>query len=224
MYSRLSFLFIILFLVVLGLFFWEDVFLAKQVQMRGFFNIMPWLFVGFVPALTMRIWSEERKTGTFETLITFPSGMWKIIMAKFFASLSFVVLILLCSLPYVAFLSNAGELDFGPVIGSYIGVLLLASSSIAIGLWASSITKSQVAAFVVGAVIIGLLHILALPLSILPSEGFAQILFAISSQTHFEALSKGVIDARDVIYFVSIAGLFLFYNYISLNSITTRNA
>ena len=224
LYSKLSFIFILFFVIVLGLFFWEDVFLVRQVQMRGFFEIIPWLFIALISALTMRSWSEERKSGTFEILMTSPAGKMKTILAKYFALLTFVFIILCCSLPYVYFLSTAGDVDFGPIIGSYLGVLFLASMCIAIGLWVSSLTKSQVAAFVFGALLIGLLLIISLPLSVFPGQQFTEVLFYASSQTHFKSISKGVVDLRDIIYFVSLSVLFLFYNYLSLNSITSRNA
>lgn len=224
LYSKSSFIFILFFVIVLGLFFWEDVFLVRQVQMRGFFEVIPWLFIALIPALTMRSWSEERKAGTFEVLMTSPAGKMKIIMAKFLASLVFVFIILCCSLPYVYFLSTVGDLDFGPIIGSYLGVLFLASMCISIGLWVSSLTKSQVTAFVLGALLIGLLLVISFPLSIFPDQKFTEVLFHASSQTHFKSISKGVIDVRDIVYFTSLSALFLFYNYLSLNSITSRNA
>src|SRR5580704_3922138 len=142
------------FLLVLGYLFFSTLFLGGFASMRGFFSVAPVLFVVFGPAITMRLISEERKTGTIEQLLTLPVTNCEVVMGKFLASVGIVIVGLIFTLPYVfsvSLLTPANAVfDYGPVLGGYLGLILLASSFLALGLFSSSLTKNQIVAFIIG--------------------------------------------------------------------------
>jgi ABC-2 type transport system permease protein len=164
----------------------------------------------------MRLWSEEQKQGTIETLLTLPISDTQVVLAKFSAAASFVAIVLLCSLPLPITLSQLGNLDWGPVLGSYLGAWLLGASYIALGQWISSLTNNQIVAFLVTTTIAFVLLLIGLPSFVSGSSAIAKLLFTLSTVTHFENLSKGVIDLRDIVYYLSFIGLFLYLNVYSL--------
>ncbi|HLD22012.1 MAG TPA: Gldg family protein [Patescibacteria group bacterium] len=215
-YSLLSYIFIVIFLVSLSWLYWQDVFLVGQVSMRDFFRLLPWFFLFFLPALSMRIWSEEKKSGTIETVLTLPISDVQAVLAKFAAATTFLACVLLFSLPIPLTLSSIGNLDWGPVIGSYVGALFLGCAYIALGQWVSSLTKNQIVAFLVSAAIAFVFMLFGM--SFFTSSGgmIGTVFSTISTYTHFESLSKGVIDLRDVLYYVSFIAVFLYANVLSL--------
>jgi len=215
--SPIAYIFIAVFLVIsLGLFF-SGVFLVGQTSLRIFFGWLPVLFIVFLPSVTMGKWAEEQQTGTFEILMTLPAKDWQIILGKLFACLVFLFIVLLLTVPMALVMATLGDLDMGKVIGGYFGIFLLGSSYLALGLFISSITKNQIIAFLITVSVLFFIYILAEPIvtSYLPSSVIPLFQF-MSFNQHFMSLSRGVLDSRDVIYFVSTVGLFVYFNMVSL--------
>jgi ABC-2 type transport system permease protein len=216
--SLVAYITIGVFLLVLGLFLW--VFPDSSILDYGYagldslFSIAPYLFMFLIPAITMRSLAEERKEGTFELLATRPLTDWQIVLGKYFASLLMVLIALVPTLIYYITVYKLGvvegNVDTGAVIGSYIGLFLLGASFVAIGIFASSLTKNQIIAFTI-----------AVFLSFLSFSGFdsvSRILSLASLETyisafgineHYESISRGVLDTRDLVYFISFIALFL---------------
>lgn len=221
--SLIAYILLTLFLGFSGFFTWmygNDVFLVGQTTLRGFFNIAYWSLFFFIPALTMRLLAEERKTGTIELLLTKAVTDRQVVIGKFLAALLLVVVALLFTLPYVITLANIGNLDQGEVICGYLGLLLISASYVSIGLYASSITNNQIVAFLT-ALFIGLFfHIIFGVLAGNVQGIVGEIFNQLSLSTHFESISRGVVDTRDLIYFISIVGVGLL---LSESSLTKRN-
>ncbi len=214
--SLLSYIFIVVFLVILSWLFWQNVFLVGQTSMRDFFTLLPWFFLILVPALSMRLWSEENKQGTVETLLTLPVSDMQLVLAKFLAAASFIAVVLLCSLPLPLTLSWLGSLDWGPVIGSYLGAWLLGCAYLALGQWVSGLTKNQIVAYLITAAVAFVFLLIGLP-SIVSGNGvIVKILYTLSTQTHFQNLAKGIITVRDLVYYLSFIGTFLYLNMYTL--------
>lgn len=220
-HSLLSYVFIVVFLVSLTWLFYDNVFLIGQASMRGFFTLVPWFFLFLVPALSMRLWSEERKQGTIEKLFTFPLSDMQAVLAKFLASFAFLGVVLLVSLPVPFSIARMGNLDWGPVIGSYIGAWLLGGAYVALGQWISSLTKNQIIAFLLTVVVAFGFLLLGLPAVNPGNNALTQLLSQLSTQTHFENLSKGVVALRDIAYYLLFIGFFL---YLNMESLAKRNS
>jgi len=206
-YSLLSYIFIIVFLVVLSWLAWQNLFLVGQASMRTFFDLLPWFYLFLLPALSMRLWSEEKKQGTQETLLTLPLSDTQAVLAKLAAAASFLAIVLLCSLPFPITLSHLGNLDLGPVIGSYVGAWLLGCTYLAIGQWISALTKNQIVAFLITIGVAFILLVIGLPSFVSGTGWLARALYFISTQSHFQNLAKGVIDLRDVVYYISLTAI-----------------
>lgn len=206
-YAMLSYLFIVVFLVALGWLFWQNIFLVGQTSLRQWFALLPWFYLFLLPALTMRLWSEEKKQGTIEILLTLPVTDGQVAGAKLAAGASFLLLVLLCSLPLPITLARMGNLDWGPVIGSYLGAWLLGCVYVAVGQCISAITKNQIVAFLITIVVMFILLAIGLPQFTSGTGLIGQILYQLSTLTHFTNLAKGVIDIRDVVYYLSLSGL-----------------
>ncbi|HEC61507.1 MAG TPA: ABC transporter, partial [bacterium] len=173
--SPIAYIVITLYLVVTGWFFFSTFFLAGRADMRDFFSLLPFILSFTVPAVTMRLFAEEYRSGSYEILATLPVRETEILLGKYFAALAFVGIMILPTLTYPVFISFTGELDWGPVAGGYIGALLLAAGFSAIGLFASSLTKNQVIAFVISVAICFFLTIADNFLILLPT--FLQVPF-----------------------------------------------
>lgn len=213
--SPIGFVFIIFYLLVSNAFFFfvQDFFKQGQVSMRGYFAAMPWVFLFFVPAITMRLWAEEKKMGTVELLLTMPIREWEVVMGKFLASFAFLAITLLCSLTIPLTLVYLGKPDVGVLIGSYVGALFLGSAYLAIGLFISSLTENQVVAFIISlAVIFVLLLIGIAPIYMNALGSIVAVCEYVSLLSHFNNVTRGVIDSRDVVYYVSVIVLFLYLN------------
>lgn len=213
--SPIGFVFIIFYLLVSNAFFFfvQDFFRQGQVTMRGYFSAMPWVFLFFVPAITMRLWAEEKKMGTVELLLTMPMKEWEIVFGKFLAAFAFLAITLLFSISIPASLMYLGKPDFGVIIGSYVGALFLGSAYLAIGLYISSLTENQVVAFIISlAVIFVLLLIGIAPVWLNALGSIVAVCEYISLLSHFNNVTRGVIDSRDVIYYASVIALFLYLN------------
>ncbi len=211
--------FLFIFLVLCGIFTFEmgGFFERGQADLVPFFRFLPWLFLFLIPAVAMRLWAEERRTGTIELLMTLPITMMQAVLGKFLAAWAFIGLALLLTLPLWATVNYLGNPDNGVVFASYIGAMLMAGSYLAIGSCMSSITKNQVIAFILSVVLCFVFVLVGLPgmlnfLSFLP-DAVLETLRSFSILDHFqETIIKGVIDARDLIFFGTLIGCFLFMN------------
>ena len=205
--SLIAYIMIVVFLAISGLFTWlygSDIFFVNQASLHSFFSIAFWTLFFFIPALTMKQIAEENKSGTIEMLLTKPISEWQVIWGKFFATLLLIVVALLLTLPYYITVWTLGPVDHGAVWTGYLGLLLMSSAYISIGLFASSLTNNQIVAFLVALFIGIFFHIifgfLASNMSGMPATVFNYL----SISTHFESISRGVVDSKDIIYFVSI--------------------
>jgi ABC-2 type transport system permease protein len=221
--SLIAYILLILFLGFSGFFTWlfgSDIFFIGQASLQSFFNIAFWTLFFFIPALTMRLLAEEKKTGTIELLLTKAVTDREVVIGKFLSTLLLVAIALIFTLPYVVTLANIGNIDFGEIFSGYLGLLLMSAAYISIGLYASSITSNQIVAFLL-ALFIGLFFHLIFGVLANNNTGFVgQILSTLSLSDHFESISRGVIDTRDLIYFLSIISIGLFLSELSL---TKRN-
>ena len=210
---------IILFLLVNGLYLFvlkdSNIFDFGYATLDKFFELAPWIFIFLIPALSMRSFSEEYKTGTFEILQTRPLSKWQIVTGKYFSVLSVIFIALLPTLLYVYTihsLSAAGGIDSGGISGSYIGLIFLAAVFAAISVWCSSLTSNAVVAFLSGAFMCLLLYFGFNAISQLPvftgnADYYIQML---GIDFHYRSISRGVVDTRDIIYFLSLILIFLF--------------
>ncbi len=211
--SPIAYIFIGVFLVVGNWLFFNSFFFAAQTSLRGYFSLLPWIFLFLSPAITMRLWAEEKKTGTVEFLLTLPVTDWQVVLAKFFSAICFVIFSLLLTLTLPVSVAFLGNLDFGPVIGGYIGAVLLAGSYIALGLFISSLTKNQIIAFILGLVACFAAFIIGADFVLISVPRFAvPVMQFLGLGSHFYNIAKGVIDSKDVIYYLSFIFLFLWLN------------
>lgn len=209
--------FIVIFLMLAGAFtFYLGNFFARgQADLLPFFNFHPWLYLVLIPALAMRLWAEERRGGTIELLFTLPVTLWEAVVGKFLAAWCFTGMALALTFPMWVTVNVLGEPDNGVILAGYIGSLLMAGGFLAIGSCVSAMTKNQVIAFVVS-VVVGLGFVLSgFPLVLDFFSGWAPQFFldlisSFSFLTHFDDLSRGVIDLRDVVYFLSLMVFWLF--------------
>ncbi|MFO8071669.1 MAG: ABC transporter permease subunit [Polyangia bacterium] len=215
--SPIAYFVITVFLVLVGVMFFIPFFAQDRVSMRDFFSLAPFLFVFFAPAITMRLVAEERRSGTLEMLITMPVRDWEAILGKFLSAFSLLVVALLLTLPYAFSISAFGDLDWGPVLGGYVGLLLLGSAFLAIGLMASSWTENQIVAFVIGLFLSMVFLMLDRFLVFLP-DALAPWVEYLSFTSHFRNAARGVLDSRDVVFFLSVVLMSLFLAFRSLEA------
>ncbi len=209
-FSPIAYIVITTFLLLSGWFFFSTFFLYNQAELRNFFSQLPIIFAFIVPAVTMRLFSEELNSGSFELLSTLPVTDSAIVVGKFLAALTFVALMLLPTIAYAFSAALLGDLDWGPVFGGYFGALLLAGAYAGIGLLASSLTKNQIVAFIVGMAFCFVLTIFDRMLFFVP-ESVLSLFAYLGSTTHFQNISRGIIDTRDLLYFLSIIFLSLYF-------------
>lgn len=207
--SPVAYIVISVFLAVTGWFFFSTFFLYDQANLRNFLDLLPVTFSFIVPAVTMRLFSEEMNTGSYELLLTMPVSSTDIVLGKFLAATAFVVIMLLPTVVYAVVISFLGNLDWGPVVGGYLGAILLGASFSATGLFASSLTRNQIVAFIVGTAICFTLALIDRMLFFLP-RGALNILQFLGADYHFRNIAKGVIDSRDILYFLSVCFVMLY--------------
>ena len=224
--SLMAYVMILLFLGFSGFFTWlfgSDIFLVNQASLQSFFGIAFWSLFFFIPAVTMGLLAEERKTGTIELLVTKPVSDWQIIAGKFLSAFLLICITLALTIPYYITVASIGKIDHGAVWMGYLGLLLLSACYISIGLFASSITGNQIVAFLI-ALFIGIFFHLIFGLVGSSSMGwFGSLLSYLSLTTHFESMARGVIDSKDVIYFLSIIFLGLAGTEIALSKRNLTN-
>jgi ABC-2 type transport system permease protein len=219
--SPMALIFVGTFLAItLFSFFWVETFFARGIaDVRPLFRWMPVLMVLLVSALTMRQWSEEQRSGTLETLLTLPVSPAQLVLGKFLAVLALVVVSLALTIFLPLTVSFLGNLDWGPVVGGYLAAVLLAASYTAIGLFVSSRTDNQIVALISTTLICGLLYMLgSAGVTDFVGDRLGEVLRAMAPGSRFESIQRGVIDLRDMVYYVSLTGVFLVLNVISLVS------
>ena len=228
--SIVGYVALLVFLVACGLFLWiipdYSILEYGYAVMDRFFNIAPWLLLFLVPAVTMRSFADEFRTGTIEWLSTKPVTVMEVIVGKYLATVLLISFAILPTLLYVYTIGNLSfpdvGLDTGAIMGSYVGLLFLAATFAAVGVFCSSLTANQVVGFLVALISCYLLYTGFETLSKLPtfSEGIDYYLSMVGMEFHYNSISRGLIDTRDVVYFVSIIALFLSLTRFSLNSRT----
>ncbi len=206
-----------LFMLASGFLFFNTFFLNNRAELRGFFGILPVTLSFFIPALTMRMIADEKRTGSIETLMTLPLTAFDITLGKFLAAFTCGVIMILPTIFYVITCAIFGSPDFGPIIGSYLGTLFLIASFSAIGLFATSLTKNQIIAFFIAFAICIAFSLLSSFLIFMPAP-LVKFFSFFSAYAHFESISRGIIDTRDLIYFVSLTAVFFVLSVESLKS------
>lgn len=213
--SPIAYIVISLFLIVTGWFFFSTFFIYGRADLRDFFALLPMTFSFFIPAVTMRMFAEEKNVGSYESLLTMPVSFTHIALGKFFAASAFAAAMLLPTLSYPLFISFIGNLDLGPVAGGYIGAVLLGGAYCSIGLFASALTRNQIIAFIIGCAICFTLTIIDRMLFFVP-EPLVPVVEYLGANAHFTNISKGIIDSRDLIYFASVIFIFIFSTDIAM--------
>lgn len=222
--SPVAYVFMVIFLIsAVGFaFFIGGLYESNQASLNSFFNFLPWLFMVLVPAVGMRLWAEERHSGTIELLFTLPVTMFEAVLAKFLAGWLFLIASILLTFPLVLTVAYLGSPDYGVIFTSYIASILLAGAFLAISCFTSALTKNQVISFILG-VVIGFFMVLTgwgvftdLLSSILPVF-LVDTVANIGFMPHFTTMIRGVIDSRDIVYFIGVIAAGLILNTIVLN-------
>jgi ABC-2 type transport system permease protein len=225
--SPIGYLVIAVFLIGNGLFLWVfegeyNILNSGFADLSPFFNLAPWILIFLIPAVTMRSFSDEKKQGTLELLLTKPLSIWQIVNGKFLGSMLLIVMAIIPTFIYVKVISDLGmpegNIDMGSTMGSYFGLLFLIAGYSAIGIFTSTLSENQIVAFIVSVFLCFFFYFGFESLAtILPS--FQGLLSSFGMQNHFRSMSRGVIDSRDVVYFMSITILFLSFTVYNLKSI-----
>lgn len=215
--TPVAYVFIVIFLLMAGAFtFYMGGFYERgQADLQPFFSFHPWLYLFLVPAVSMRMWAEERKSGTIELLLTLPVTLWQAVCGKFLAAWAFIAIALVLTFPIWLTVNYLGDPDNGVVFASYLGSLLMAGAFLAIGSCISATTRNQVVAFILTVVTCFLLLLAGFPLVLdvfhaIAPQGVVDAVAGLSFLTHFASISKGVIDLRDLVYFVLMIGVWLY--------------
>jgi ABC-2 type transport system permease protein len=223
--SPVAYVFIVIFLLLTGFFAFmvSGFFERGQANLQAFFAWHPWLYLFLVPAVGMRMWSEERRLGTIELLLTMPITPWQAIMGKFLASWMVLALALALTFPIVLTVNYLGSPDNGVILASYAGSLLLSGAYLSVSAMTSAMTRNQVVSFIVSVVICLFLILAGYPpvtnmLTQWASPWFVDTIAAFSVMTHFESIQKGVIDSRDVLFFLSVIIFCLFTTSVVLRA------
>ena len=215
--SPVAYIVLTAFTLLTGFFFTSSLFLIGQASMRPLFTLLPVILLFFVPAITMRLLAEEKRSGSIEILVTLPTRDWEIVLGKFLAAWIFILTGLALTLLYTLTVSSIGDLDAGETFAGYLGLVLLGGAFAAIGIWSSSLTRNQIVAFIVALVLIAALSLVDDLLPVLP-VGMAPVLQFLSVSYHFENISRGVVDTRDLLYYASLIFLMLYLAHNALES------
>lgn len=195
------------------LFFLNQYFTRNEASLRIYFSVIPTVFIFLVPALTMRSWAEERRTGTLEVLLTLPFSEWDLVLGKFLGVLSLLALVIVLSIPLPLSLAPLGFFDWGQVAGEYLGVFLVGASGIAVGLFVSALSTNQVTAFILTALsLVALTLVNQVNFLVTLPPWLAWLLNWVSFGHHYDSFRRGVLDTRDLAWFVLATGLFLLLN------------
>jgi ABC-2 type transport system permease protein len=207
--SPVAYVVIILFLLISGWQFSSAIFLANTADLRGLFQIIRFIFLFFIPALSMRLLSEEKRSGTIEVLSTMPMHDWQLVLGKFIPALILMVITLALTLINYITISYLGNPDTGATFGGYLGLFLLAAAYLSIGLFTSSLSQNQIVAFILSFAII-FLFIIFNYFKFFVGGFLAAILEFLSTDYHFESIERGVLDTRNLVFYISVTFTFLF--------------
>ncbi len=221
--TPVAYVFIVIFLILANAFtFYLGNFYERgQADLSPFFTFHPWLFLFLVPALSMRLWAEERKSGSIELLMTLPLEIWQTVTGKFLAAWAFTAIAIALTFPIWLTVNYLGDPDNGAILAAYVGSILMAGGFLAVGSCISATTKNQVIAFILSVVACFLLLLAGFPLvldafSSWAPQAIVDAIASLSFLTHFESISRGVIDVRDLVYFILLIGCCLYANTIVL--------
>jgi len=218
--SPIAYVYITVFLGVSNWLFFRGFFLINQADMRNFFGLMPWIFLFFIPAITMKLWAEEKKLGTDEILLTLPIKDYEVVLGKFLAGLGLLICIIALSfvLPIIVF--NLGDPDTGIIVCGYLGLILMGAAYLSIGLFTSTLSENQIVSFILGIVVCFIMLIVGHDMVLFSAPSWiVPILRFLGLGSHFASIGRGVIDSRDIIYYLSVIG---FFTYLSIHSIESR--
>ncbi|MCS7003777.1 MAG: ABC transporter permease subunit [Cytophagales bacterium] len=211
--SLIGYVLLVAFLGISGFFTWlygNTIFIMNQANLQVFFAVAYWTLFFFIPAITMRTLAEEMKTGTIELLLTKAVSENQLILGKYLSCMMLIAVALVATLPYYFTIEMLGDADKGAVFGGYIGLFLLSSAYVAIGIFASSLTNNQIVAFLISLFVGLFFHLLFEIISANFTGNLGKILNYFSASQHFESLGRGVIDSRDIVFFVSLTALGLY--------------
>jgi len=214
--TPVAYVFILIFLMMSGAFtfYLGNFYQRGQADLVAFFSFHPWLYLFFMPAVAMGLWSQERQLGTIELLMTLPITLWQAVLGKFMAAWLFSGMALLFTFPIWLTVNYLGDADNGVIAASYLGSWLMSGAFIAVGSCMSALSRNQIVAFILAVLVCFLMMVSGLPLVLdvfrsWAAPGFVDFIASLSFMTHFEALSRGVIDARDVLFFLLCIGIWL---------------
>ena len=215
--SPVAYIVVAVFMLIAGYLYWSQLFLEKQAELRYYFTLTPLIFTFIIPAITMRLLAEEKGSGTLEMLITMPVRDWEVVLGKFLAGMAMVAAIVGMTGFYAVTLAVLGPVDRGPLLTGYLGLLLMGGAYVSIGVMASSLTRNQIVAFILAFAISFGLFIFGQIVQYAP-DWLSPVLAFLSMGNHFESLSRGVVDSRDVIFYVSLMVVALVIATASLES------
>ncbi len=224
--SPIGYLVIAIFLIINGLFLWVfegdyNILNTGFADLTPFFTLSPWILIFLIPAVTMRSFSDEKKQGTLELLLTKPLSIWQIVNGKFLGAFLLIIMAIIPTLIYVAVISDlgmpSGNIDMGSTIGSYFGLLFLIATYCAIGIFTSTLSDNQIVAFIIAVFMCFFLYFGFEGLATI-SPAFTNFISALGMQNHYKSMSRGVIDTRDILYFGSATVLFLSLTVYNLKS------
>jgi ABC-2 type transport system permease protein len=208
--SLIAYIIIIAFLGFSGFFTWlygSDIFIRKEADLQVFFTVARWTLFFFIPAITMKLIAEEKRSGTIELLLTKNVTEWDVVLGKFLSAFLMVCIALLFTLPYYVTVASIGNIDHGATLCGYLGLLLMSATYIGIGLFASSITNNQIVAFLLALFIGVFFHFLFDVMSSGMTGWLGSLFSTLSLSSHIDSISRGLIDSKDIIYFLSITVL-----------------
>lgn len=221
--TPLAYVFIIIFLFLANAFTFQlgRLYESGQADLSPFFYFHPWLYLFLIPAISMKLWSEERKSGSIELLMTQPVTLWEAVSGKFLAAWIFTAVALALTFPLWITVNYLGSPDNGVILAAYLGSLMLAAGFLAIGSCMSALTRNQVVAFILAVVVCFLFLLAGFPLVLdffraWTPQPLLDAIASLSFLTHFESITKGVIDLRDLLYFAMLIAFFLFATAIAL--------
>lgn len=217
--SLIAYIMLIAFLGFSGFFTWlfgSDVFFVKQASLQSFFSIAYWTLFFFIPALTMRLFAEENRSGTIELLLTKPVNDWQVVIGKFLSTFILILIALALTLPYYITVANLGPIDHGAVWSGYLGLVLISAAYISIGIFTSSVSNNQIVSYLLALFIGIFFQIIFSMLSSNFSGFFGEMLNYLSVSTHFDSISRGVIDSKDLIFFFSLIFLGLILTEVNI--------
>ena len=187
--------------------------------MRGFFGLMPWIFLFFIPAVTMKLWAEEKKIGTIEILMTLPIRDYEVVIGKFLACLALLAVTILLTLVVPFSVMYLGSPDIGTLITGYIGLLLMGAAYIAIGFFASTLTENQIVAFIIGIAVCLALLLIGEDIVLFKTPNWLFPIFSyLGLGAHYSSILRGVLDSRDIIYYLSVIAFFLYLSTLAVES------